>query len=422
MDKRTEAAEGKSGTELYAERTQRIAAAVALKPTDRVPFALFAHYWPATFGGISFKDAMYDVDRMIQICTDAALLLQPDDYGPPINIVLGRPLELMDFRQIEWPGHGVGDNVSFQYLDKEYMKADEYDDYLLDPTGFFLKTYMPRVAGGFRAFQNLPHFPSLYQSKFVHTLVAYADPDTRAGFDELFAAADVMAETFAKIVAQVKQLAEAGIPVGVGGRCGAPFDHFADFLRGSKGAMLDMYRNKDKLLEAMDRAGKLLLKDALATTRASRSKIIFIPLHWGLDGFMSPDQFRTFYWPQLRQMMLAIIEEGFVPCVFWEGNCTSRLGEIGDIPPGKAIYWFEQTDLFEAKAALGDVVCLRGNVPSSMLNTGTPEEVDAFCKKVIQGIGRDGGLILDGAIGIPDEAKTENVVAMAEAVRKYRFD
>ncbi|MDP7231152.1 MAG: uroporphyrinogen decarboxylase family protein, partial [Alphaproteobacteria bacterium] len=82
-------------------------------------------------------------------------------------------------------------------------------------------------------------------------------------------------------------------------------------------------------------------------------------------------------------------------------------------------YWFEQTDLFDAKAALGEIVCLRGNVPASMLATGTADEVDAYCKKIIQGVGRDGGLILDGSVGIPDEAKPENVLAISEASRKY---
>ena len=48
----------------------------------------------------------------------------------------------------------------------------------------------------------------------------------------------------------------------------------------------------------------------------------------------------------------------------WEGDCTSRLETIADIPRGKAIYWFERTDLVRAKEVLGDVVCLRGNVPS----------------------------------------------------------
>ena len=72
-----------------------------------------------------------------------------------------------------------------------------------------------------------------------------------------------------------------------------------------------------------------------------------------------------------------------------------------------------------AKDVLGDTVCLRGNVLPSLLNTGTPEEVDAYCKDLIEYVGKDGGFILDGAASLTDEAPLENVLAMVQSVRKY---
>jgi uroporphyrinogen-III decarboxylase len=111
--------------------------------------------------------------------------------------------------------------------------------------------------------------------------------------------------------------------------------------------------------------------------------------------------------------------EGFIPMVLWEGDCTSRLETIKDIPRGKAIYWFERTDIFKANEILGGIVCIRGNVPASLLCVGSPEEVEAYCKRLIDEVGKGGGFILDGAIGIPDDAKPENVRAMADVARKY---
>ena len=134
---------------------------------------------------------------------------------------------------------------------------------------------------------------------------------------------------------------------------------------------------------------------------------------------MSLAQFRTVYWPPFRKVLLALIDAGPTPVPLWEGDCASRLETIADIPRGKAVYWFERTDLVRAKEVLGDVVCLRGNVPSSMLTTGTPEQVDAYYRMLIEKVGRNGGLILDGAIGIPDESRPENVRAMYESVRRY---
>ena len=73
----------------------------------------------------------------------------------------------------------------------------------------------------------------------------------------------------------------------------------------------------------------------------------------------------------------------------------------------------------KAKEVLGDRICIRGNVPASLLNLGSPEEVRAYCRNLIEKVGKGGGFILDGATGIPDEAKPENVRAMADAVTQY---
>ena len=134
---------------------------------------------------------------------------------------------------------------------------------------------------------------------------------------------------------------------------------------------------------------------------------------------MSLEQFKTFYWPTLKKMMLTLIDKGFTPCPLWEGNCTSRLETIADMPKGKAVYWFEQTDMVKAKEILGDNICLRGNLPPSLLNIGSPDEVKACCKKLIDIAGKGGGLIIDGAIGLPDEAKPENIIAIKEAIKEY---
>ncbi|MDP6257899.1 MAG: uroporphyrinogen decarboxylase family protein, partial [Rhodospirillales bacterium] len=162
-----------------------------------------------------------------------------------------------------------------------------------------------------------------------------------------------------------------------------------------------------------------IIEDTIIASKNNPSRQIFIPLHWGLDNFMSPEQFELFFWPPLRKVLMGFIEADLIPCVLWEGDCTTRLETIADIPVGKAVYWFEQTDMGLAKSVLGGITCLRGNVSSSVLITGTPDDVDEECKKLIKVAGKGGGFILDGAIGLPDEAKVENVIAMAESVRKY---
>ena len=79
----------------------------------------------------------------------------------------------------------------------------------------------------------------------------------------------------------------------------------------------------------------------------------------------------------------------------------------------------ERTDLVRAKDVLGRIARLRGDAPSSMMTAGTPGDVNPLRRNLIEKVGRDGGIILDGAIGIPDEARTVNARALFEAVRRY---
>ena len=199
----------------------------------------------------------------------------------------------------------------------------------------------------------------------------------------------------------------------------APYDYIGDFFRGTRGIMLDMYQRPAKLLEAMDKINPMIINFAIASVEQTGLRRTLIPLHKGLDGFMSQEQFKTFFWPGLKKQILALIDENIVPIVLWEGDCTSRLETIADIPKGKAIYWFERTDMVRAKEVLRDRVCIMGFVPSSLLCTGSPQDVRDYCKRLIDVVAKDGGYILNGDIGIPDEAKPENVKALVDFTKEY---
>ena len=181
--------------------------------------------------------------------------------------------------------------------------------------------------------------------------------------------------------------------------------------------MLDMFRHPDKVEAACEKLLPMMLRVGLSA-KARGVPRCFIPLHKGLDGFMSPDQFNRFFWPTLKALAEGLIAEGVTPCLFWEGNVESRLETIADIPAGKAVYGFEQTDMFKAKEVLGEVVCLKGAVPLSLLATGSPDEVRVYCRKLIEVVGRDGGFIMDAST-VLDDAKPANVKAMFQATREY---
>jgi uroporphyrinogen-III decarboxylase len=329
----------------------------------------------------------------------------------------GRILDLLDYRQFRWPGHGVGANLSFQYVEDEYMKAGEYDAFLHDPSDFVLRKYWPRIFGSLKPLEQLFTPPSFYSYSGFGKLAGLDTPEFRQAVESLMAAAGEAKQMLSGSAAFTERMKQLGFPPQFGSMAHAPFDVVSDFLRGTVGAMLDMYRMPGKLLEAAEKILPIMVQNALGAKKTGIPRV-FLPLHKGIDSFMSPDQFKTFYWPTLKRLILTVIDEGLTPFVFWEGDCTSRLELIADIPKGKAVYLFESTDIFRAKEVLRDTVCIRGNVPLSLLIAGTPEDVKTHCKKLIDVVGKGGGFIMDASSNL-DDAKPENLKAMIEFTKEY---
>ena len=405
----------------YDQRWQRILDCVALKQPDRMPVALYATFWLAKYGNVSCKQLMYDYEKTREIAERAVLEFDPDTYGPLfLNTASGRALEAIGFKQVQWPGHGVGDDQPYQYLDREYMKPEEYDDFIFDPTGYYLHTYLPRVATAFEGFEGLPKFPGLHYFRLIAGMRAFAKPSVRAALERVIEAAEEIERFSGHHLAFTERMTSLGYPCTNAVTGIAPYDFIADYFRGARGMMTDLYRRKDKVLELLDKCSVFLLKQAVATARSSGNPVVFIPVHWAPDAFMSDKQFREFWWPPFRKMLIGLIDAGLIPMPLWEADCTKRLEIIKDVPAGKCIYWFERTDMVKAFEVLGDVVALRGNLSPSMMTTGQPHEVDAAVKHLAENVFHKGGkLILDCAFGIPDETPVANVRAMFDAARKY---
>ena len=221
------------------------------------------------------------------------------------------------------------------------------------------------------------------------------------------------------VVGEVGQTAlESGYPTIWGGMSGAPFDMVGDMLRGTQGIMMDMFQRPEKLHKAMERLIPITINETVSSADASGCPVIFMPLHKGTGGFMSNEQFKTFYWPTFREVMIGLINEGLVPLPFAEGDYGARLEIVRDMPRASVIWFFEQMDMARAKQILGDNACIAGNVPVSVMCTGTPQEVKEYCRRLIEVCGKGGGYILTAAAYM-DKCNPDNLRAMMDAAREY---
>ncbi len=410
---------GKTPEELYQEREKRVRDAVALRKPDRVPVVALLGSFPARHAGISFQEEMNDREKCFEAHYRANADYAPDLADPVL--FFGPTLDALDFKQLLWAGHGLSTNGSYQFAEGEYMRAEEYDAFLYDPTDFMIRSYWPRVFGKLKFFESLPPLRSIvsYYMGAQTNFFPFGLPQMVEVFAALKTAGEETLKTLERMMAYGHRLAEAGFPLAFGCGTQAPFDTLGDFFRGTRGIMLDMYRRPEKILQACEKILPMMIEAAIGGAKATRNPRVLVPLHKGAEGLMSLEQFKRFYWPTLKALLVAMTEAGLCPMVMVEASYASRLDIIKDVPEGKIIYWFEDTDLKKAKQVLEGRVCIQGNVPMSVLVAGTPDDVRACCKSLIDTVGKDGGYIMCPATGSMDDARPENLRAMIEFTKEY---
>jgi hypothetical protein len=409
----------KEAEEAYRKRARRIADCIMLKEPDRVPIHPSFGFFPYAYSGFTCEDGMFDSEKSIKAFKKAILDFQPDLCSSPAP-ANGRVFEILGYNPIQLPGRGIPANVGFQFVEAEYIKAEDfYDHFLDDPSDFMIRKFFPRICDNLQPLKNMRplHECFSYAIGFGPNLGQLGRPEILEVIEKLKEVGEISAR-LGKAGADFENfLISNGFPSSAGGGTAAPYDVIGDFIRGTKGVMLDMYRRPEKLLKAMDKLVPYLI-DLGSKAKDRGAVFVGMPLHKHADGFMSLQQFKTFFWPSLRKVLMGLIDQGLIPMPFFEGEVTSRLEVIKDIPKGKAIYQFQNVDLRKAKDILGDTVCFKGNIPASLLCTGTTDQVKASLKELIDVVGKGGGLIINSG-SVMDGAKPENVKALFDFTREY---
>lgn len=377
-----------------------------------------AGQFPAYYAGINVYTAMYDYQAMKSAWLKFLYEFDGDVFSGP-GTGSGLVNEILRVKSMKWPGHGLPKEATMhQFVEDEYMKADEYDLLIKDPSDYCLRYYLPRTTGAFEPFQKLMPFRHILgmPTSFLRNCMS---EDVQQAFQTIIDSARELSRYF-EVVNEIRLEAQSiGFPGLMGGaQAHAPFDIFADTLRGTRGITLDMHRQPEKLLEAMEAITPWIIEFALNYASGSPSPIVFFALHKGDDNFMSDKQFTKFYWPQLKNVIMAIINEGYVPLLFAEGSYNRRLETICDLPTGSVIWWFDRTDMAKAKSYLQGKACIAGNVPTSLMCTGSPSAVKNYCRALIETCGKDGGFILAGGASV-DKGNPDNFRAMLAAAKEY---
>jgi len=403
--------------ERYARKANRIVKAINLEEPDRVPCQIPAGSFPAYYAGYDLKRCMYDVEAMRTSWMKFVTDFDCDTHGGT-HFFAGKVLEHLDYKLYKWPGHGLADDaVMVQFDEQEYMRPDEYDEFLLNPADFIIRRFLPRTWGAFSPLATLGPLSS-FQGIAYQTLGMASLPDFQPMLKAISEASRALDE-WTSVVTECSQATQAmGYPSVEGGMALAPFDTITDLLRGTRGSSMDIYRRPDKLIEATEKMVTLTLQSVLENADLFVSPFVFIPMHKGDDVFMSDQQFEKFYWPPFRKLLLGLIEEGLIPTMVVDGSYNRRLEYIKDLPRASVVWTFEKTDMALAKQVLGDHACIAGNITGSLLYAGTPEDVKKYCRWLIDTCGPGGGYILSLGISV-EYVNPANLQAIIETAKEY---
>jgi len=297
---------------------------------------------------------------------------------------------------------------------------------LQNPDAFAVRKIWPRISdtlAPIAGMMEMPPPPLLYLSN-AYTLPEllgsiFSAPPMMNLLESMLELGRAHQEYMAAKIAYTREMMDLGFPFPYHAVTFPAFDWISDAFRGLRGSSLDMYRQPDKLHAVIEMFTPMTVAGCVMAAEQTGNKGVFIPMHRGADGFMSEKQFAEFYWPCLKNLFLGLIEAGLTPMPLFEGTYTSRLHFFRDLPPGKVVGHFDKVDRKLAKETIGDIMCFWGNVPASLMCTGTPQEVKDDVRELIDIFGDTGGLIIDSTMGLPDESRPENVQALTDAVHEF---
>lgn len=404
----------------YAHRAGLFRDAIQVEKTpERVPVFFMGGFAVTKLYGVSGKQAMYDPAAAGKAFLDFALDYQPDAAPTPRAVTYGPPLESLDYLLYKWPGRGVADDLSFQYVEKEYMKADEYDRLIADPTDFWLRVWLPRTHAALAPLADLPPvYGTMELPMGFPWLIGLGSPAVRRALRALIDAGEQSFEWVQALAPYVRDIAAAGFPGFSGGYTKAPFDVLSDTFRGTTPLMTDLYRRPAKVLAAVERLVPLMVDMGVANSLKSGNPVVFMPLHKGADGFLSNDQFAKYYWPSLKGVMQGLADQGCVPCLFVEGAYNQRLEFLAEITDYRCVFLFDRTDLGRAREVLGERACVAGGFPASLILTGTPDQVRVETRKLLDVARGRGGYLMTVGCSM-DDVRGDTLKAFLETGRDY---
>src|SRR4030043_30808 len=179
----------KEAEQLFKARVTRFIKAIKLEEPDRVPVMLPTGNYPAYWGGADFHTLVYDYKKGAEIWKKyMAAFGDMDVFNGPALVPSGKIAAAIPSKLQKLPGLGLPKDATMnQFVEGEYMMADEYDRYMMDPSDYNLRVMLPRTSPFFDAFKRLPPLRALMGTSWVGIMT---DPEIRQIFQTIMSLTD----------------------------------------------------------------------------------------------------------------------------------------------------------------------------------------------------------------------------------------
>jgi len=371
----------------------------------------------------------------------AAYNIEEADRVPvaPINIYVIPYLEGMGIKEAQLGAEKLVD----AYINNIELLGDAVHPFMTaqDHTGLLGRAGWDQTTLDWRVFEQFPpegNIPSLYEKDFIED---YDDIFER-GFSTIMFNKKLENNIFDRSVDEFLYLeyeyphiyAKAwrrfvettGIPLMCGGRACHPLD-LLQYYRGIMNLTMDIFETPEKVhrilkMLAEYEAVRVMERAMIMGAGEVPGAEVIIFINGGPPG-LSPQIFDDFYHPYAKQMIDMWVSRGFKVQCHWDNDLTPHLETIGKladgIPRGYLMMDFEKTDMKKAKDIIGDRIALYGNVPSALLVYGSVQEIEDYCKKLIDDCAPGGGFVLAAECETPWDSKPENIRAMITTAEEY---
>lgn len=388
---------------LYNERFNRYTTALRNEKPDKIPIRPFVAEFTAKYAGFTSQEVTHDFNKAFIAARKCAADFDWDAVVGNMVYVWTGLTQALGLKYYGIPGIDVPTNSGFQYREPDeknaFMKADEYDQLIDDPTAFLYNVWLPRISTDISPMDQ----PTSYRNNLALVKAAMAMLD-------YFNAFGPQNELLRK---------ESGTVSAIAGIFKAPFDIIADKLRGYIGLTMDMVTQPKKVLEACEALMPHLYNVAVSSADPDKQVPIGFWMHRGCIPFISAGQFESHYWPTLKPIIEELWRNGFQTLFYAEGDWINHLDSFTELPDRSIVFHMDKSDIRTVHEKLGNKFCLSGGIPNIVLSYGTPEEVRTYCKKVIDTVAQDGGYIMDASAIMQNDTEIDNLKALTDFTRDY---